>query len=490
MRTWRGRLPAVLAMLLLACSPAAPLIVDDALHGRAIKLVEEKSIGALLLSRDDTLLLVSSVASGHDDGYQVRLFDARSLKVLWSAPATTAGFDPTGRRVLLQLERTIEVRHARSGRTELSLPLKRDRSAAAFLGPRLLAVGVTGAITVLDATDGKTVAPLPVAGRVWGVGASDDGKRVALHLAPPAGREQQAATVQILDYPGFRPRCQAPTGRLTADGRTLAMDTFWGTFLVDADSCAPLIRTCDLKSPSADGKIWVGMDQQDAGRRRLIALHVPAGTWQLGPELVTGSSQLSVGQQQIVVTHSDAKANYIYFRPLRSWTAPASMPDPRKPRPYRSIPCPRQRDGTGDELPGSVSGGTLDDGTASLTLIPGRSDLVLQLSNRGAKPLRIDWERSSLVVAAGSPAGPKRLWLGHLGCDRHLGPDSPCPPTEVLPGGRYVYLLLGKRRPDDPAPLTLAPTCGGSVALELAVAPAAEANRTLRAELRFACRGR
>jgi len=485
------RLPIWLVLLPLGCGLPVPRVVEHPVLGRAIRLVEEKTPGLMVFSKEGDLLLIGSGPSGHDDGEAVRVFDTRSLELLWSAPVARASFDPEGKRVLVRADdHTIEIREARSGR-----PMRRFKaeaaSSAAFVGPRLIGVGVEGGIVFIDAESGSPVDRFSRPGH-HDLTATSDGRRLLIGFHG----EKSSTHQQIVDYPGFAPRCAAPMGDLGPDGNTLAITTLDDTLVVDANTCAPRLRTCGLAAgPSVDGKVWFRLDGETEVRRGLLALHLPEGRWQLGPSLVPPPDQIAAGPTQLALQRNATEqtfARYFYLRPLSTWLSRDTAPAGESPQPYRWLPCPGSKKEPGDEPPGSVAGGTFEDRHVALRLLPGRiDDLVLQVTNRHSRALRIEWARSSLVVIrAGSPSAPKRLWLGHLGCARYdagVG-DRPCAATEILPGSGYVDVLRARARPDDARLFRLAPRCGDRIALELAVSSPGEAPRTLRAELRY-CSG-
>jgi len=488
MRAPGALLGVALSLLSVSCGLAAPRIVDDPPGGSALRLVEEKNPIQMEFSRSGDLLLIFSSASGHDDGYAVRVFDLPSMRLLWSAPGTHPSFDPDGRRVVLRLDGRFELREARSGRVLRRLE-RAEGQTVAFVGSRLLGVGGEGGLVLRDAESDRTVDRFSHRGSLVAGRGAADGKRLVVGLE--AGGVTPLS--QVLDYPGFVPRCAAPTGELAPDGSTLVITTSsYDAVLVDASTCAPLVRTCPLEGgPSVDGKVWF-WDQWFGPRMRVVAFHLPSLSWQVGPELSPPPTRLAAGPSSLVLHRSSVKeddyAHYFYLRPLSSWLSRPVAAAPERPRPYHWLVCPGWTNQRGDEPPGPISGVVVEDRRVALRLLPGRAeDLVLQLTNRDTKPLRIDWERSSLSVAAGSPPTARRLWLGHLGCPRYdarLG-ETPCLPTEVLPGSGYVDVLHARARPDDPQRAELVARCGDRFALELVVSSPGEPARTLRPELRY-----
>lgn len=474
-----------LTALLSAGCLAHPHRVFDAKTGWRAEFVDDLSPQYMLFSRKGKLLLVQSTRGGHDDRHAVRVFDGRTLMMLWQLQARHARFDATGDYVVALADRwkgeRVEVRRARSGSLVFGI---RHKGHFAFSRQGKLALARDDRIDIIDIRRRKTVQTLKTRGHVYGLQLSVDGGRLAYIMVirgfnprlvcPPKGRGQvrwskeiprprkgvvhecydqyYQSLVRVVDLRSGRVLCSAAVDRsalphprtprmASPDLKYLALAATEGALLVHVDRCWPVAHVPGQGVFLDAPRLWAGI-----GDSAIHVLDLAKGVWRAAirwPRPRYSSSAVASNLSHVAVLKSIRGVPSLWTRPL---ARPRWYPPPARRQPFRWMaynrPSKASIKGPEQSWPGAVAQSL--DTTVELRARLTHTGVVLQITNRSLRTIEVDWRRTYLASQAGRRMDTVALNRPYT----HRCTTGPVDrnPMRLAPGVRHVEELATLRQ--------------------------------------------
>jgi WD40 repeat protein len=197
----------------------SPIELRDTTTGATIATLKQTDESATVFSRDGTKILISSGRS------KPQLWDALGGALLWelategSSIGRCCAFSPDGTRLILIVNKNVEILDVATGETMVTLGPRPDRPGLAVLVDATLSVDNKRAITIIeetvylwDATTGASIVALKHDGHVSSATFSPDGSRL-LTVSP--GQVRLWDTAQGQEIISLRAHAEAE-GRFAA----------------------------------------------------------------------------------------------------------------------------------------------------------------------------------------------------------------------------------------------------------------------------------